>query len=287
LLSLSRSEESKRLPVKLIAYQNGDRRVMCRVLDNRALPFADLEEFWADPQQSLVAAAQACSEGEPIANLVQVPPLPDTARVLCAGLNYLAHVKEAHFKVPEKPDIFGRWRSTLAVDGQSIPVPPRDDNFDWEGELAVVVGRELRDVTAETAQAGFLGYACFNDLSARRFQMASERWTLGKNTDSSGPLGPWIVTADEIPDPDHLRIQTRVNGNTVQDGNTANLIFSGAKIAAYASGAMTLKPGDLIATGTPEGIGATRKPPMFLHPGDTVEVEIERIGRITNRIVQR
>jgi 2-keto-4-pentenoate hydratase/2-oxohepta-3-ene-1,7-dioic acid hydratase in catechol pathway len=189
--------------------------------------------------------------------------------------------------VPEQPDIFARWRSTLAVDGQSIPVPPRDNNFDWEGELAVVIGKELRDVTPEAAQAGFLGYACFNDLSARKFQMASERWALGKNTDSSGPLGPWIVTADEIPNPDQLRIQTRVNGNTVQDGNTSDLIFSGAKIAAYASGAMTLKPGDLIATGTPDGIGATRKPPMFLHDGDTVEVEIEQIGRITNRIVER
>jgi 2-keto-4-pentenoate hydratase/2-oxohepta-3-ene-1,7-dioic acid hydratase in catechol pathway len=273
--------------MKLIAYQKGERRIMAKVLGDKALPVADLDEFWADPQQSLMAAAQARSGGVPIANLVQVPPLPDTARVLCAGLNYVSHAQEAHFKVPEQPDIFARWRSTLAVDGQSVPIPPRDDYLDWEGELAVVVGKELRDVTPEAAQAGFLGYACFNDLSARKFQMASERWTLGKNTDSSGPLGPWIITADEIPDPGRLRIQTRVNGNTVQDGNTANLIFSGAKIAAYASGAMTLKPGDLIATGTPEGVGATRKPPMFLHPGDTVEVEIERIGRITNRIVQR
>jgi 2,4-diketo-3-deoxy-L-fuconate hydrolase len=273
--------------VKLIAYQNGDRRIMARVLDDRVLPFADLEEFWADPQRNLLAAAEVRSGGEAIEKLVQVPPLPDTARVLCAGLNYLAHAQEAHFKVPEQPDIFARWRSTLAVDGQPVPVPPRDDFFDWEGELAVVVGKELRDVTPEAAQAAFLGYACFNDLSARKFQMASDRWTLGKNADCSGPLGPWIVTADEIPNPDRLRIQTRVNGNTVQDGNTSNLIFSGAKIAAYASGAMTLKPGDLIATGTPEGIGATRTPPMFLHPGDTVEVEIERIGRITSRIVQR
>jgi 2-keto-4-pentenoate hydratase/2-oxohepta-3-ene-1,7-dioic acid hydratase in catechol pathway len=273
--------------MKLIAYQKGERRIMAKVLGDKALPVADLDEFWASPQQSLMAAAQARSGGVPIANLVQVPPLPDTARVLCAGLNYVSHAQEAHFKVPEQPDIFARWRSTLAVDGQSVPIPPRDDYLDWEGELAVVVGKELRDVTPEAAQAGFLGYACFNDLSARKFQMASERWTLGKNTDSSGPLGPWIITADEIPDPGRLRIQTRVNGNTVQDGNTANLIFSGAKIAAYASGAMTLKPGDLIATGTPEGVGATRKPPMFLHPGDTVEVEIERIGRITNRIVQR
>jgi 2,4-didehydro-3-deoxy-L-rhamnonate hydrolase len=273
--------------MKLMAFQNADRRIMARVLDDKALPFADLEEFWADPQKGLLLAAEAHSDGNPIANLSQVPPLPETARVLCAGLNYVAHTQETHRKLPDQPDIFARWRSTLAVDGQSIPIPPRDDYFDWEGELAVIVGKELRDVTAEVAQAGFLGYACFNDLSARKFQMASERWTLGKNADNSGPLGPWIVTADEVQDPNRLRIQTRVNGVVVQDGNTSNLIFSGAKIAAYASGAMTLKPGDLIATGTPEGVGVARKPPVFLHPGDTVEVEIERIGRITNRIVQR
>src|SRR3984957_15783887 len=273
--------------MKLIAYQKGDRRIIARVLDNKALPFANLDEFWADPQQSLVAAAQARSGVEAIADLVQVPPLPDTARVICAGLNYLAHAQEAHFKAPAQPDIFARWRSTLAVTGQSIPIPPRDNNCDWEGELAVVIGKELRDVTPEVAQAGFLGYACFNDLSARKFQMASERWTLGKNADSSGPFGPWIVTADEIPDPGRLHLQTRVNGNIVQDGNTSGLIFSGAEIAAYASGAMTLKPGDVIATGTPEGVGVARKPPIFLHDGDVVEVEIERIGRIANRIVQR
>ena len=126
--------------MKLIAYQNGDRRLMCRVLDNSALPFAELEEFWADPQQGLLAAARARSNGEPIANMVQVPPLPDTARVLCAGLNYAAHAEEAHFKVPELPDIFARWRSTLAVDGQAVPVPPREDHLDWEGELAIIVG---------------------------------------------------------------------------------------------------------------------------------------------------
>ena len=182
--------------MKLMAFQNGDRRIMARVVDDKALPFADLEEFWADPQQSLLLAAQAHSDGKPISALVQVPPLPSSARVLCAGLNYVAHAQETHQKPPEQPDIFARWRSTLAANGQSVPIPPRDDYFDWEGELAVVVGKELRDVTPEVAQAGFLGYACFNDLSARKFQMASERWALGKNTDSSGPLGPWIVTAE-------------------------------------------------------------------------------------------
>jgi 2,4-diketo-3-deoxy-L-fuconate hydrolase len=260
---------------------------MARVLDQKVLPVAKLEDFWANPQQNLLAAAQMRSGGEPLANLIQVPPLPDTTRILCAGMNYLAHAQETQLKVPEQPDIFARWHSTLSVNGQSVPIPPRDDHFDWEGELAVVVGTELRDVTREVAKAGILGYACFNDLSARKFQMASERWTLGKNADSSGPFGPWIVTADEIRDPGRLHLQTRVNGNIVQDGNTSGLIFSGAEIAAYASGAMTLKPGDVIATGTPEGVGVARKPPIFLHDGDVVEVEIERIGRIANRIVQR
>src|SRR6202167_5912695 len=199
--------------MKLIAYQKGARRIIARALDNKALPYANLDEFWADPQQSLVAAAQARSGGEARADLGPVPPLADTARVLCARPNYLAHAREAHFKVREQPDMGARWRSTLAVDGQSIPIPPRDNNFDWEGELAVVIGKELRDVTPEAAQAGFLDYACFIDLSARKFQMASDPWALGKNTDSSGPLGPWIVTADEIPNPDPPRIQNPRNGN--------------------------------------------------------------------------
>lgn len=272
--------------MKIIAYQKGTNRMMAKVQGNEAVPFATLESFWANPEKGLLAAAQAHSGAEAITDLIQVPPLPDTARVLCAGLNYAAHAAEAHFKVPEQPDIFARWRSTLTVEGQAVPVPPREDHLDWEGELAIIIGKELRDVTPETAQAGFFGYACFNDLTARKFQMASDRWTLGKNTDYSGPLGPWIVTADEIPNPDQLRIQTYMNGNRVQDGNTSNLIFSGAKLASYASGAMTLKPGDLIATGTPDGIGATRKPPIFLHPGDTVTVEIEQIGRLTNKIIQ-
>ncbi len=273
--------------MKLIAYQKGDDRIMAKVVGNMALPFASLEDFWAAPKRGLALAEKANSGGEPIAQLAQIPPLPITARVLCAGLNYAAHIEETKLKMPEYPDIFARWHSTLAVDGQPVPIPPRDDWFDWEGELAVIIGEELRDVSPETAQAGFLGYACFNDLSARKFQMASDRWTLGKNADGSGPLGPWIVTSDEIGDPNQLRITTHVNGNIVQDGNTSNLIFSGAKIAAYASGAMTLKPGDLIATGTPDGVGVSRKPPLFLHPGDTVTVEIERIGKITNQIVKR
>ena len=144
--------------MKLIAYQKGDDRIMARVLDQKALPVAKFEDFWANPQQNLLAAAQMRSGGESLATLIQVPPLPDTARILCAGMNYLSHAQEAQLKVPEQPDIFARWRSTLSVDGQSIPIPPRDDHFDWEGELAVVVGTELRDVTPEVAKAGILGY---------------------------------------------------------------------------------------------------------------------------------
>jgi 2-keto-4-pentenoate hydratase/2-oxohepta-3-ene-1,7-dioic acid hydratase in catechol pathway len=157
--------------------------------------------------------------------------------------------------------------------------------LDWEGELAVVIGGYLRDATVEQARTAIIGYLCFNDLSARGFQRASARWMLGKNADFSAPIGPWLVTAEEIPEPDRLRIVTRVNGEVVQNGSTAGMIFSAPEIGAYASGCMTLRPGDVITTGTPDGVGFTRQPPRFLHAGDTVEVEIERIGRIVTPIV--
>src|SRR5262249_51935543 len=180
---------------------------------------------------------------------------------------------------------WGGGPSRLRVSGPPVPVPPREDHLDWEGELAAVLGRHLRDATVEQAREAIFGYSCFNDLTARGFQRASRQWTLGKNADHSAPIGPWLVTADEIPAPDRLRILTRVNGEVVQDGSTGDQIFSAAEIAAYASGCMTLRPGDVIATGTPAGVGFTRQPPRYLRPGDTVEVEIDQIGRLVTPII--
>lgn len=272
--------------MKLIAYRESGSETMARVMDDRRLAtICSVERFWADPQEGLARGHRAVPGELTMDQVVHLPPVPRTARILCAGRNYAAHAAEGNAPVPQCPDLFGRWPSTLTVSGAAVPVPPREDHLDWEGELAAVLGGELRGASAEQAQPAIIGYLCFNDLSARGFQQASPRWMLGKNADFSAPVGPWLVTADEIPEPAGLRIVTRVNGEVVQDGNTADMIFSAAEIAGYASGCMTLQPGDVIATGTPEGVGLYRQPPRFLHAGDTVEVEIDQIGRIVTPIV--
>ncbi|MGH3686853.1 MAG: fumarylacetoacetate hydrolase family protein [Pseudonocardiaceae bacterium] len=282
--------------MRLIAYQgstspdvtspNTTGPVMARVMaDGTLAVISSLDEFWSAPHAGLVAARQATPGAVTVDQVTHLPPVPPTAHVLCAGRNYAAHAAEASMPVPRTPELFGRWPSTLTVSGRPVPVPPREDHLDWEGELAVVLGSSLRDATVEQARAAIIGYLCFNDLSARGFQRASKQWTLGKNADFSAPIGPWLVTADDIPEPDQLRIVTRVNGEMVQDGHTGDMIFSAPEIAAYASGCLTLRPGDVITTGTPEGVGFARQPPRFLHAGDTVEVEIEQIGRIVTPIV--
>jgi 2,4-didehydro-3-deoxy-L-rhamnonate hydrolase len=272
--------------VKLIAYRDGCIATMARVMDGGRLAVAgSMDDFWSAPPVGLAAARHAMPSSLTLDQVEQLPPVPLTAHVLCAGRNYAAHAAEANMRVPKRPDLFGRWPSTLIVSGRPVPVPPREQRLDWEGELAFVLGGCLRDATVEQAQAAILGYLCFNDLTARGFQQAGNQWTLGKNADFSGPIGPWLVTADEIPEPGRLRVVTRVNGEVVQDGCTADMIFSAAEIAAYASGCLTLRPGDVIATGTPDGVGFSRRPPRFLHPGDTVEVEIDQIGCLVTPIV--
>jgi 2-keto-4-pentenoate hydratase/2-oxohepta-3-ene-1,7-dioic acid hydratase in catechol pathway len=201
------------------------------------------------------------------------------------GLNYRMHAKEAGLPIPEHPAFFGRWTVSLVSDGTPVPVPRGEPGLDWEVELAAVVGRPLSRADPESALAGVFGYAAFNDLSAREHQMHSRLWTLGKNADRSGPFSA-VVTADEVGDPrEGLRLRTRVNGETVQDASTADMIFSVGEVLAYLSEVMTLNPGDVIATGTPQGVGFKRSPPRYLGPGDTVAVEIERVGAVANPIV--
>jgi 2-keto-4-pentenoate hydratase/2-oxohepta-3-ene-1,7-dioic acid hydratase in catechol pathway len=200
------------------------------------------------------------------------------------GLNYHSHAAETGLPPPKYPPIFGRWTASLVVGGTPVPVPPGERGLDWEGELAVVVGAQMTDVDEDTAMRGVFGYAAFNDLSARRAQGASAQWTLGKNADRSGPIGP-VVTADEVGDPAAgLRLVTRVNGEVVQDGDTSDMIFPVGRILSYLSRTLTLNPGDVLITGTPAGVGYTRTPPRYLVPGDVVEVEIERVGSVRNPV---
>ncbi|OHV58661.1 fumarylacetoacetate hydrolase family protein [Pseudofrankia sp. BMG5.36] len=259
---------------------------------------APVEEFYADLSRWRDRAAEALAlpgtAARPVPELTLVPPIPPAARVLCVGLNYRAHAAETGLPLPKYPAIFGRWTVSLTVDGTPAPVPAGERGLDWEGELGVVVGATLADADEATALAGVLGYAAFNDLSARRAQGRSPQWTLGKNSDHSGPLGP-VVTADEVGDPaDGLRVVTRVRSRAddgspveevVQDGDTSDMIFSIGQVLSFISQTMTLHPGDLLVTGTPAGVGYIRRPARYLVPGDWVEVEIERVGRVATPIV--
>jgi len=215
-----------------------------------------------------------------------VPAVRPSARVLCIELNYRLHAAEAGLPIPEYPAFFGRWTPSLVTGDIPVPVPSGEPGLDWEVELAVVVSRPLDRVDAAAALGGVIGYAAFNDLSAREHQMHSRLRTLGKNADRSGPISP-IVTADEVGDPaDGLRLVSRINGEVVQDGNTADMIFPVGDILAYVSEVLTLAPGDVICTETPAGVGSKRTPPRYLGPGDVVEVEIGRVGILGNPIVE-
>ncbi|MFD0689672.1 fumarylacetoacetate hydrolase family protein [Actinomadura fibrosa] len=253
--------------------------------DARIHPITDVDQFWADAQRWTAKAAELTGEGMPAGTVRLVPPVPSSARVICIGLNYKAHAAEGSFQVPDHPTLFGRWTASLSVGGVPAPVPAGEAGLDWEGEVAAYVGAPLCDADPDTARAAVLGYSTFNDLTSRRAQKLTSQWTLGKNGDRSGPLGP-LVTADEVGDlRDGLRVRTRVNGETVQDGDTRDMIFELGAVLSLISRTLTLRPGDVIATGTPEGVGYVRNPPWLLGPGDVVEVEVDRLGVLRTPIV--
>ncbi len=218
--------------------------------------------------------------------LSEVTPLPPVSRpgkIVCIGLNYVDHAKEGGNPIPEYPAVFLRAVTSLVGPGQPILRPPVSAKLDYEAELAVVIGRPALRVREADALAHVAGYACFNDGSLRDYQRRSTQWTMGKNFDATGAFGPELATPEELPEGAHgLRIATRLNGRTLQDGNTRDMIFGVARTIAILSEVMTLEPGDVIITGTPAGVGYPRQPPVFLQPGDTCEVEIEGIGVLSN-----
>jgi 2-keto-4-pentenoate hydratase/2-oxohepta-3-ene-1,7-dioic acid hydratase in catechol pathway len=247
---------------------------------------AGLEEFWAGSAGFL--AAEPAGETVPADGVQFVPPVLPGARVICIGLNYLKHVAEGSFAgggVPPHPTLFARWTASLTVDGAEVPVPSNEEGIDWEGEVVAYVGSALVDADPEQALAAVVGYSTFNDLTSRKAQKLTSQWILGKNGDNSGPLGP-LVPAGEVGDlRDGLRVRTRVNGETVQDGRTDEMVYTVSDTPSLISHTLTLRPGDLLATGTPSGVGYARDPQWLLHPGDVVEVEVERLGVLTNRVV--
>jgi len=212
-----------------------------------------------------------------------LPVIPRPGKILCAGLNYRSHVAEMGRELPKQPSMFARFSDTLVGHGGEMIRPSVSDNFDFEGELALIIGKGGRHIRPEAALDHVAGYTCFVDGSVRDFQKFSV--TSGKNFPSTGPLGPWIVTSDEIPDPSRLTLTTRLNGQKVQHATTDLLIYSIPQIIAFCSDFTPLSAGDVIATGTPEGVGHGRKPPLWMKPGDTLEVEISGIGVLRALIV--
>jgi 2-keto-4-pentenoate hydratase/2-oxohepta-3-ene-1,7-dioic acid hydratase in catechol pathway len=210
-------------------------------------------------------------------------PVPRPGKVPCIGLNYRDHAKEQNVEPPKTPIVFSKF--STAITGPEAPIRVGTaQKVDWEAELAVVIGRRARGVKRDKAYGHVLGYACFNDVSARDFQFADGQWQRGKSCDSHGPFGPFIATADEVEDPHNLRIALRVNGQTMQDSSTSQMIFGVPELIEWISENITLEPGDVIATGTPPGVGFARKPPLFLKAGDVAEVEIEGLGVLRNPV---
>lgn len=221
----------------------------------------------------------------PARSVVLGPPVRP-GKILAIGLNYRDHAAEAGQALPDAPLCFAKFPSCIAGPFDNIELPAEDAQVDYEAELGVVIGKQTRRVGEREATASVAGYVAFNDVSARRWQFADGQWVRGKSCDTFGPCGPWLVTPDEIADPGDLGIRAYLNGELVQSSNTEQLIFSVPVLISYLSQAITLEPGDLIATGTPAGIGFTRKPPRLLEDGDLMEVEIDNVGRISNRVVR-
>jgi 2-keto-4-pentenoate hydratase/2-oxohepta-3-ene-1,7-dioic acid hydratase in catechol pathway len=250
-------------------------------------------ELWQGPAPVTLSdiAALAAKFGAPPGPLVPIeslrlaPVVVAPEKIICVGLNYRRHAVEANMPIPTTPVIFGKFANSLSASGDRVALPAVDHKYDYEAELGVIIGREARDVTVDQALDYVAGYCCANDLSARGAQLATSQWMIGKMLDGFLPLGPFLVTTDDIQDPQSLRIQCRVNGEVRQDSSTSDMIFSVAEIIAFLSRHAALKPGDVIVTGTPEGVAMGHKTPVWLKPGDEVTIDIAGLGVLTNTLI--
>lgn len=251
-------------------------------LDERIGRASLREALAADALPEIRRIAAGAKPDHALSDLTWLPAVPDPRKILCAGINYRSHAAETGRALPKQPSMFVRFTDTLVGHEGEMLRPTVSEHFDFEGELAVVIGRGGRHILAERALDHVAGYTCFVDGSVRDYQKFSV--TSGKNFPATGPLGPWIVTTDEIPDPARLTLTTRLNGREVQHSGTDLLIYSVPQIIAFCSDFTTLSPGDVIATGTPEGVGHSRNPPLWMKAGDVLEVEISGIGVLRTRV---
>ena len=283
--------------MKLVTYQSatGPRSAVLRGTDYVDLNQTDetlptcLATLLAEGQSGLqrAAAAAACGEALSAENLRLLAPIPAPQKVICVGLNYIDHAHESGVEPPLEPVLFNKFPTAVAASNESIPLPALSREVDYEAELVVVIGRTGRNIARQQALDHVAGYCCGHDVSARDWQLRKPggQWLMGKTFDRFAPFGPMLVTSDEVGDAGNLRIQLRLNGQSMQDSSTAQLIFKIDELVSYISNVCTLMPGDVIFTGTPPGVGMARKPPVFLKDGDVTEVEIEKLGVLRNTFV--
>jgi acylpyruvate hydrolase len=238
-----------------------------------------------DAVEALVAAPQRTGVTIPSADAHLAPVVPRPSKFICVGRNYTEHAEELGRDLPEHPALFARFATSLIGARDDVLAPVVSDQLDWEGELAVVIGQELRRACPDEAKGAILGYTVFNDVSVRDWQWRTTQWLQGKTFDRTGPLGPAIVTLDEVRDPDDLALSVEVDGVRVQNARTSQMIFSPPEIISYVSQFCTLEAGDVIATGTPGGVGVARDPQVFLRPGQTLRTVIEDVGECFNRVI--
>ncbi len=238
----------------------------------------------AVPDTAGIMGVKAGSSVADVNGIEFLPAVLAPSKIICIGLNYRDHAAEAGLDLPTHPLVFMKYPSALTAHGTTVVIPTFVEKPDWEAELAVVIGRECTSVPASRALDHVAGYTCMNDVSARDVQSSESQWVRAKSFDTFAPLGPWITTADEIPDPQRLTISCTLSGTVVQNSNTEQMVFSVAEIIEFVSRNATLLPGDVIATGTPPGVGVGMKPPRFLADGEEMTVEIESIGRLTNQV---
>src|SRR6266478_1761549 len=265
-------------------------RMMGVVIDGRVAPLASIDSFYED-LAGWRQRASGLSGGEiPLIDLTLAPPVPRDAKIICAAINYVKHGVESKLPTPTFPNLFARWASELVVDGAHIPVPIAEPHgLDWEVELAAIVGATTIDADEKTAAESVFGYTVANDVSGRAAQLQSTtlstgQWALGKNVDRRFPIGSFIVTSDTI-SAGNLKLETIVDGHVMQHGTTADMVFSVPELIAFTSRHVTLRPGDVILTGTPDGVGIGRNPRVYMTPGAVLTTWVEGIGSITNKIV--
>lgn len=270
--------------MKLVTLKNGR---LGRVEDDTIIPFDFPDGMLGLIQAGASGLAQAqAATGQALhfSTDLLTMPLSNPSKIMAIGKNYADHARETKSDIPERPILFAKFTTTIVGPNDEVTWDPAlTAKVDFEAELAVVIGQTARRVSEAEALNYVFGYTCANDVTARDLQKGDGQWVRGKSLDTFGPMGPWLLTADEVPDPQNLAIRCRVNGQTMQDSHTSKMIFSVAYLISFLSQAFTLLPGDIILTGTPDGVGAYREPPIFMKDGDEMVVEIEGIGRLVNR----